>query len=128
MSNVAGTPPELDGSIEPPRKNGELVFEAPWEARAFGIAMVLHQQDLYLWREFSDRLAVQIAGDDTSPDTPVLPPPPDTESRYYRQWFAALEGLVRERGLLTAEEIDARTKEFAAGLWDDHHDDYYGDT
>ena len=121
MTDIRRPDPELDGPIEPPRKNGELVFEAPWEARAFGMAMVLHQQDVYPWREFSDRLAAQGAEDDTSTDTPVLPPPPDTESRYYRQWLAALEELVRETGLLTAEEIDTRTDEFAAGLWDDHH-------
>lgn len=113
---------ELEGPIEPPRKNGELVFEAPWEARTFGIAMLLNQRDVNPWREFSSRLAAEVAGDGASADVPVLPPPPDTESRYYRQWLAALEGLVRERGLISAEELDARTDEFAAGLWDDHHD------
>jgi nitrile hydratase accessory protein len=122
MTDFQRPGPELDGPIEPPRKNGELVFEAPWEARAFGIAMVLHQQGVYPWREFSDRLAAQIAEDETPTDVPILPPPRDTESRYYRQWVAALEGLLREKELLTAEEIDTRTDEFAAGLWDDHHD------
>jgi nitrile hydratase accessory protein len=122
MSDIRRPAHELDGRIEPPRKNGELDFEAPWEARAFGIAMILHQQDVYLWSEFSDRLAAHVAVDDASADTPVLPPPPDTESRYYRQWLAALEGLVQEKGLLTAEEIDTRTDEFAEGVWDDNHD------
>lgn len=122
MTDTASIDLELDGPIEPPRKNGELVFEAPWEARAFGMAMVLHHHDVDQWREFSGRLAAEIAGDGTSPDTPVFPLPPDTESRYYRQWVAALEGLVRDRGLVTADEIDARTDEFAAGLWDEHHD------
>ena len=112
----------LPGPMEPPRKNGELVFEAPWEARAFGMTMLLHQQNLYPWSEFSDRLAGEVARDDASPDTPVFPLPPDTESRYYQQWLAALERLVRDRGLLTAEEIEARTEEFAAGLWDDHRE------
>ena len=122
MSDTTHTDLDLDGPIEPPRKNGELVFEAPWEARAFGMAMVLHQQDVYPWREFSSRLAAEIAGDSTSPDTPVFPLPPDTESRYYQQWLAALEILLLDRGLVTAKEIEARTDEFAAGLWDDHHD------
>ena len=121
MTDSARVDPELDGPLEPPRKNGELVFEAPWEARAFGMAMVLHQQNVYPWSEFGSRLADEISSDAPSPDTPVFPPPPDTESRYYRQWLAALEGLVRDRGLVTAAEIEARTEEFAAGLWDDHH-------
>ena len=122
MTDTAPGDLELDGPIEPPRKNGELVFEAPWEARAFGMALILHQQGVYPWREFSGRLATEIAGGDTVPDTPVFPLPPDTESRYYRQWLTALEGLVRDRGLVTAEEMEARTEEVAAGLWDDHHD------
>jgi nitrile hydratase accessory protein len=122
MVDTARTEPELESPIEPPRKNGELVFEAPWEARAFGIALLLHQQDIYSWSEFSSRLATEIAGDSPSQDTPVFPLPADTEARYYEQWLAALESLVLERGLITPDEIDSRTDEFAAGLWDDHHD------
>ena len=32
---------EAEGPAAPPRANGELVFEAPWESRAFGIAIAL---------------------------------------------------------------------------------------
>ena len=31
-----------DAPAAPPRDNGELVFEAPWESRAFGVAVALH--------------------------------------------------------------------------------------
>ena len=31
----------MDEQVALPRKNGELVFEAPWEARAFGLAVAL---------------------------------------------------------------------------------------
>ena len=122
MTDSTGVDLDLHGTIEPPRKNGEMVFEAPWEARAFGMAMVLHDRDVYPWREFSDRLAAEVSADSAAPDRSVFPLPADTESRYYQQWLAALEDLVRDRGLVTAEEIEARTEEFAAGLWDDHHD------
>jgi nitrile hydratase accessory protein len=122
MTDTTSAAPELDGPIEPPRKNGELVFEAPWEARAFGMAMLLHQQDIYPWSEFSSRLAAEIAEEGAAPDTLLFPLPPDTESRYYQQWLAALEGLVRDKGLINAADLDARTAEFAAGLRDDHHD------
>ena len=30
--------PDAHGPLAPPRRNGELVFEAPWETRAFGLA------------------------------------------------------------------------------------------
>ena len=47
----------MDQQIALPRKNGELVFEAPWEARAFGLAVALNDSGLYPWRDFSQRLA-----------------------------------------------------------------------
>ena len=31
-----------DGPAALPRRNGELVFQAPWESRAFGVAIALH--------------------------------------------------------------------------------------
>ena len=34
----------LDGTEALPRKNGELVFQAPWEGRAFGLAVVLNEK------------------------------------------------------------------------------------
>ena len=91
------------GSSALPRKNGELVFEAPWEGRAFGIAVALGDEGLYEWRDFSQRLAAEIA------DTPDK-----SRSSYYEQWLAALETLAVDRGLLTREEINGRTDEFAS--------------
>ena len=32
---------DLGDSLAVPRKNGELVFEAPWEGRVFGMAVAL---------------------------------------------------------------------------------------
>ena len=31
----------LDGRIAPPTANGEVVFEAPWQGRVFGMARLL---------------------------------------------------------------------------------------
>ena len=92
------------GSSALPRKNGELVFEAPWEGRAFGIAVALGDQGLYEWRDFSQRLAAEIV------DTPD-----ESRSSYYEQWLAALEKLALEKGLLTREELERRTDELASG-------------
>ena len=41
---------EMDESIAFPRKNGELVFEAPWEARAFGLAVALSEAGQFPWQ------------------------------------------------------------------------------
>ena len=32
---------DVDGPAAPPRSNGELAFNAPWERRVFGVTMAL---------------------------------------------------------------------------------------
>ena len=100
----------MEAQIALPRENGELVFQAPWEARAFGLAVALNQQDLYEWREFSAGLAATIAAADQNNDP----------SSYYTRWIASLEELVIARGLLSREQLDAKTAEYAANIDDEH--------
>ena len=49
------------------------------------------------------------------------PVAPGAEAEYYKQWLEALETLLTEKGLLFGEELETRTAEFAAGLWDHEH-------
>ena len=100
----------MEAQIALPRENGELIFQAPWEARAFGLAVALNHQDLYKWREFSAELAATIAAADQNNDP----------SSYYTRWVASLEELVIARGLISREQLDARIAECAAGIHDDH--------
>jgi nitrile hydratase accessory protein len=109
-----------DAGMPPPRRNGELVFDAPWESRAFGMAMMLHEQGRFPWRDFSAALAREIARSDTHPAGTVFPVAADAEARYYTHWMGALESLLLSTGLLSGAEIEARTHEFAQGLWDEH--------
>jgi nitrile hydratase accessory protein len=87
----------LDGPAALPRRNGELVFEAPWEGRAFGMAVVLNQKGVYPWDEFRDRLVQRIAED--SPG-------------YYESWLGAFESVLLARGLVAPEELAARARDF----------------
>ena len=100
----------MEAQIALPRENGELVFQAPWEARAFGLAVALNTKELYEWREFSAELAATIAAADQNNDP----------SSYYTRWIASLEELIIARGLISREQLDAKTAEYAAGLHDDH--------
>src|SRR5262249_16321508 len=50
----------MEGAIAVPRKNGELVFEAPWEGRVFGMAVALYDQRHYAWEEFQRSLIDEI--------------------------------------------------------------------
>lgn len=112
---MAGTIDEriarMDEPVALPRKNGELVFEAPWEARAFGLAVALNESGLYPWRDFSQGLATEIATAEQK----------GTSSSYYERWLASLEKLVIVRGLTTREELNAWTAKQALNEHDDHH-------
>ncbi|MYC12726.1 MAG: nitrile hydratase accessory protein [Gemmatimonadetes bacterium] len=102
----------LDTKIALPRENGELVFQDTWEARAFGLAVALNEKDLYEWREFSSQLASEIADAEQN----------NNPSSYYARWVASLEELLIDRGLISREQLDARTAEYASGIHDHHHD------
>ena len=44
----------------------------------------------------------------------------DDPSSYYTRWVASLEELIIAKGLLSREQLDAKTAEYAAGIHDDH--------
>ena len=104
----------MEAQIALPRENGELVFQAPWEARAFGLAVALNEKDLYEWREFSAELASKIAAAEQNSEP----------SSYYARWLASLEELIIDRGLISREQLDTKTAEYASGIHDHHHHDH----
>jgi nitrile hydratase accessory protein len=95
------------GSLGPPRRNGELVFQAPWESRAFGLAITLHEAGAFEWEEFRRRLIAEIAAWEASHA-------PEATYEYYRLWLRALEQTLAARGLYTRDELENRVSEFDA--------------
>lgn len=93
-----------------PRQNGELVFEAPWEARAFGLAVALCERGAYEWRDFSAALAARSAAAEHE----------NNPSGYYVRWVASLEDLAVEKGLVARGQLAARTSEYASGFHEGH--------
>jgi nitrile hydratase accessory protein len=83
--------PVDDASL--PRDNGELVFEAPWQARALAIAVALTENLGLPWDTFRQRLMDEIAKDPQRP--------------YYESWGAALESMVVDLDLTTSAALDA---------------------
>jgi hypothetical protein len=63
-----------------PRSNGALVFDEPWQARAFGLAVARVEQRSMEWDAFRSGLVAAIAG---APSRP-----------YWESWLTALEALV----------------------------------
>lgn len=86
---------DVEGPAAPPRSNGELVFDAPWQARVFGLAAAVIETQFDGDREpFRQRLIAAIASEPGRP--------------YWDCWAAALEDLVTENGLLDAGAVDAQ--------------------
>ncbi len=78
-----------------PRDNGELVFDAPWQARALALAVAVIERLGLPWDTFRTRLMAEIAAD---PDRP-----------YYDSWALALESMVVELDLATPAALEAAT-------------------
>ncbi|MBT8446937.1 MAG: nitrile hydratase accessory protein [Gammaproteobacteria bacterium] len=105
----------LSGGAAPPRRNGELVFEAPWHSRAFGMAVGLHQQGLFTWPEFQQHLIARIAAWEDQHGS-------EAEYDYYALWLAALEDLLVEKRLADGAAIASLAGEIAARPPEaDHH-------
>jgi nitrile hydratase accessory protein len=125
---------DVEGPGAPPRSNGELVFSAPWESRAFGLAMALADQGVFEWETFRQALIAQIAAFETAH--------PDGEGwSYYACWLAALESVLTDGvltdgvltdgvltdGVLSADDVRARVDELAARPAGHDHADGHGD-
>jgi nitrile hydratase accessory protein len=80
--------------------DGAPVFEAPWQAQAFAMTLVLHERGLFTWPEWVSTLAAEIAGGQPGDDA--------DGSAYYRHWLAAIERLVVGKGVATSGHLDAR--------------------
>jgi nitrile hydratase accessory protein len=109
-SRKPGAIPELEGVAAHPRKNGEPIFDAPWQSRAFGMVASLYEQDIFAWEEFKQRLIDHIAADE-APDRQT----DDGAGRYYEHWMSAFYDLVIDKQLLAPWEIEERESEFRTG-------------
>jgi nitrile hydratase accessory protein len=103
-----------DAPAAPPRSNGELVFEEPWESRAFGVAVALHDAGIVDFETFRARLVREI-GAWESEHGPV-----DPGYRYYERWLTALERTLLETGLVDATRVEAARASLERGWEHDH--------
>ncbi len=100
MSTIADVPAVRDIPHIPTNAEQEIVFNFPWEAKAFALVVHLHQQGHYTWVEWAETLSAEIkaAGAD------------DDGSAYYLLWLSAAEKLVARKALAGADEISARKR------------------
>jgi nitrile hydratase accessory protein len=94
-------PLDVDGLAAPPRSNGELVFEEPWESRAFAIAVALCEAGAFTWSQFQSALIARIAR--------------AVDATYYQQWLAALQDVLASCGAVSTDDITSRARALAEG-------------
>ena len=92
-------------SLALPGRMGPPSFAEPWHAQAFAAVVTLSQAGRFTWTEWVNALAAEIA---RAPQRQGE----ESEAAYYRQWLAALERLLSERNLMTAEEICAAAEDW----------------
>ena len=102
---------DLDALPAIPRDDEGPVFRAPWEAQAFGMTLALYERGLFTWKEWAERLSVEIAA---SRDR-------DDGSRYYEMWLTALEKLVADNRLVLDDELARRRDEWAQAAAETPH-------
>lgn len=81
-----------------PRGGSEPVFNEPWQAQAFAMAVSLHAKGLFTWPEWAQALAEQITKAQGEGDA-------DLGDTYYHHWLATLEQLVSRKGASDEREL-----------------------
>jgi hypothetical protein len=84
---------DVDGVAAPPRRNGELVFEAPWQSRVFGLAAAIVETCFDGDREPFRQELIRAIG--AQPERP-----------YWDSWTVALQELVVSNGLVDELSIE----------------------
>lgn len=93
----------MGGPLALPRRNGELMFEHPWQSRVFGTTLALHEAGMFEWPQFQQRLAARIGAR------------PEPAEAYYERWLEALESLLVEASALSAAEVGVRVAAYESG-------------
>lgn len=96
LASVPSIPRDADGPV----------FEAPWQAQAFAMAVALERRGLFTWSDWAATLGAERA-------RAAAAGTPDTGDGYYRDWLATLERIVAAKGLTDAAVL-ARTRD----AWD----------
>ncbi len=79
-------------------RDGEPVFDAPWQAQAFAMTVALHEKGVFTWSEWAATLGREIADGGHG----------DGNDGYYAAWLAALENIMAQKGVATVSELQDR--------------------
>ena len=81
------------------------VFNAPWQAHAFALAVKLHEGGHFTWSEWAQALATEIKQAQGEGD-------PDRGDTYYEHWLNALEKLITQKGITDLSSLTERREDW----------------
>jgi nitrile hydratase accessory protein len=79
------------------------VFNEPWEAQAFALAVRLSEAGCFTWSEWAAVLHQEIVAAQARGD-------PDLGQTYYQHWLNALERICVDKGLVGREDMRQHTE------------------
>ena len=96
---------DLAAVADAPRDGAGPVFNAPWEAQSFALAVALSERGAFTWKEWAATLA-EVIGEARARGEP------DTGERYYEHWLEALERIVARIGLVDGVRLEQRRRQW----------------
>jgi nitrile hydratase accessory protein len=88
-----------------PRDEEGPVFNEPWEAQAFALAVCLSEVGCFTWPEWVAILSQEIKAAQERGD-------PDLGDTYYQHWLNALERICAEKDFVGHEDMSQRQQEW----------------
>lgn len=88
-----------------PRDEGGPVFNEPWQAHAFALAVRLSEAGCFSWSEWAAVLGQEIRLAQERGD-------PDLGQSYYHHWLNALERLCAQKGLVSGADMHRRKEQW----------------
>ena len=100
MNSQPAAPASLgrNDALNIPRNSYGPMFNAPWEAEAFALAVSLNERGVFSWAEWAQVLGDEIKKAQAAGD-------PDTGETYYHHWLATLERVLSEKGLTDPAQL-----------------------
>ena len=88
-----------------PRNEEGPVFNEPWEAQAFALAVGLSEAGHFTWSDWAAVLSQEIKDAQGRGDA-------DLGNTYYQHWLNALERICTQKGLVPATDLLRRKEEW----------------
>jgi nitrile hydratase accessory protein len=108
------SPPDPDPIGPLVRRDGEPVFDEPWQAQALATALSLVEDGLFSREAWSEALGAELRRAEQAGA-------PDTAETYYQAVVATLERLVTDSGAASAEALAERRESWRRAYLETPH-------